>query len=176
MYLFKVTSRFARWARFLFLPHVGYSHSPLRASSILLLSGFIFAACLFSPVQASVSPSVTLATDTEIATAGFFQLHWESEHSGAWQLQESKHANLEDYKVIYTGPDLARIISGKSDGSYYYRIVAANNPAAHMSNIVTVTVAHHPLTNAFVFFIIGAFIFLAILVSILKGNRNNMQA
>ncbi len=176
LYLLKVTNRFAHWARFLFLPHVGYSHFPLRVSSILLLTGFVFVACLFTPVQASVPHSVSLASDTEIATAGFYQLQWESEQSGTWHLQESNNANLEDYKVIYTGPDLARIISGKPDGIYYYRIVTANKPAAHMSNIVKVTVAHHPLTNAFLFFIVGAFIFLAILLSILKGNRNNTQA
>lgn len=175
--LLKVTSRIARLGRFLFLPYVGYSHIPLRDSSIPLLAGFIFAACLIKPVQASILLPIELSSDSDVATAGFFHLHWESDkYDGTWHLQESHDPDLKEYKVIYSGPDLARVISGKSDGVYYYRVVADERASQIMSNIIQVTVAHHPLTNAFLFFFVGALIFLAILISILKGNRQNIQS
>ena len=176
MYLFKVTSRFARWGRFLFLPYVGYSHFPLRDSPILFLTILLFFTCLLNPVQAAVDSPIELTSDSEVATAGFFQLRWKSNSHGPWQLHQSENSDLKDYKVIYSGPDLARVISGKSNGIYYYQVVANKNSVSEKSNIVKVTVAHHPLTNAFLFFIVGALIFLAILFSILKGNRTNIQS
>ena len=177
LYLFKVTNRFAISARFLFLPHVGYSHSPLRDSRLLLLLliNIFFISCLFNTVQASVNRTIELTSDNETATAGFFQLSWKSTSPGPWQLQEAGNSDLKNYKVIYAGPDLARVISGKSDGIYYYRIVSNKNADQGKSNVVKVTVAHHPLTNAFIFFIVGALIFLAILFTIFKGNRDNYQ-
>jgi hypothetical protein len=176
LHLLKVTSRFAHWARFLFLPYVGYSHFPLRDSRILLFTILLFFTCLLNPVHASVDSPIKLTSDSEVATAGFFQLRWQSNSPGPWQLQESENSDLKDYKVIYSGPDLARVISGKSNGIYYYQVVAIKNPVSEKSNIIKVTVAHHPLTNAFIFFIVGALIFLAILFSILKGNRTNNQS
>lgn len=175
--LLKVTSRFARWGRFLFLPVVGYSHIPLRNSSISLVAGFLFTTGLINPVQASIQHPVELSSDSEIATAGFFHLQWQSaKYHGNWHLQESSDTDLNNFKDIYSGPDLARVISGKSDGIFYYRVITDTTPSPQMSNIVKVTVAHHPLSNAFLFFGVGALIFMAILVSILQGNRNNIQS
>lgn len=178
MQLFKVTNRIAHWARFLFLPVVGYSHFPLRASRLSLLIIFLFIfASLLNPAQATVQQPVELKTDSETATAGFFHLRWHLDnYTGNWQLQESQHAELQSYKVLYNGPDLARVISGKSDGIYYYRVVTDVTSAPRMSNIIKITVAHHSLNNAFIFFVIGALIFLAILISIFKGNRRNIQS
>jgi len=175
--LLKVTSRIAPWGRFLFLPHVGYSQIPLRDSIILLMASFLIAACLIAPAQAMTQHPIVLSSNSKVATAGFFQLRWEPPRDNAnWYLQESQDASLQNFKVIYSGPDLARVISGKSDGIYYYRVVANNNPVQQMSNIVKVTVAHHALSNAFAFFTVGAFIFLAILVSIIIGNRKNIKS
>lgn len=177
MQLIKVTSQIARWGRFLFLPLVGYSHSPLRVSSLSRFTHFLFVAALLNPVHASVQPSIELVTDSQTATAGFFHLQWHADnYTGDWQLQESQDADLLSYKVLYSGPDLARVISGKPDGIYYYRIVTDTTSSPHMSNIIKVTVAHHPLRNAFIFFAVGAFIFIAILISIFMGNRKNTQS
>lgn len=174
---FKVTSRIARWGRFLFLPIVGYSHFPLRVSRLSLFASFLFVAGLINPVHASLRAPVELLTNSEIATAGFYQLRWNSEnYTGNWQLQESQNADLENLSVLYRGPDLARVISGKPDGVYYYRVVAETTSAPRMSNIIQVTVAHHSLRNAIIFFAVGALIFLAILISILRGNRKHIQS
>jgi uncharacterized membrane protein YdcZ (DUF606 family) len=36
---------------------------------------------------------------------------------------------------------------------------------------VTITVEHHPLATAFNFFLVGAIVFIFILVAIIRGNR-----
>lgn len=176
MQLFKVTNRIAHWARFLFLPLVGYSHSPLRVSRLSFCASFLFVAALLNPVHAAIEPSIELLTDSETATAGFFHLQWRTDnYTGDWHLQESKDAHLQSFKVLYSGPDLARVISGKPDGIYYYRVVTEATSSPRMSNVIKVTVAHHPLKNAFIFFSVGAFIFIAILISIFTGNRKYIQ-
>jgi hypothetical protein len=137
----------------------------------------LFATILFNPVHASIQQPVELATDSQISTAGFFHLQWSAHnYTGNWQLQESQDASLQTFKVIYSGPDLARVISGKSDGIYYYRVATDTTTAPRTSNVIKVTVAHHPLSNAFAFFTVGALIFLAILVSIITGNRKNIRS
>jgi hypothetical protein len=161
--------------RRLFLPLVGYSYLPLRdkKSSIfaipILLSGFLLCA------TTTTASEIQLSSDSQVATAGFYQLRWQKGDGagGDWQLQESRQAGLQDYKVIYRGPDLARVISGKHDGDYFYRVASADAPGKEASNVIKVTVAHHPLKNAFLFFALGAAVFLAILVSIITGNRRN---
>ena len=177
MQLFKVTSRIARCGRCLFLPVVGCSYLPLHRLSTSLFTLLLFATILFNPVHASIQQPVELATDSQISTAGFFHLQWSAHnYTGNWQLQESQDASLQTFKVIYSGPDLARVISGKSDGIYYYRVAADTTTTPRTSNVIKVTVAHHPLRNAFAFFTVGAFIFLAILISIITGNRKNIRS
>jgi hypothetical protein len=172
---FKVTSRNARWGWCLFLPLVGYSHNPLRGSRRSFITSFLFTISLLNPVHASIQEPVELATDSETATAGFFHLRWHAEnYTGNWQLQEAKDADLQPFEVLYSGPDTARVISGKPDGIYYYRVVTEATTAPRISNTIKVIVAHHPLSNAFIFFGVGALIFLAILISIFRGNRNNI--
>ena len=167
----KVTSLITLWGRLLFLPIVRYSRfrlNGIKSSLFIIVSSLVFSA------PSVAEPDVHLTSDSAIATAGFFQLQWQSEKlTGHWQLQESKEPDLNEYKTIYTGADLARVMSGKSDGDYYYRVVLQDGAALHMSKVVKVTVAHHPLINAFIFFLIGAVVFIAILISIIKGNRQS---
>lgn len=174
MPVIKVIRRAARPGRRLFLPLVGCSYLPLRANKstafVIPVLGLVLVLSVFS----TSADEIQLSSDSEIATAGFYQLRWQSDgHDSDWQLQESQQASLQDYRIIYRGPDLARVISGKHDGDYFYRVVYADAPGKEASNIVKVTVAHHPLKNAFLFFAVGAAVFLAILVSIIMGNRRH---
>ena len=115
--------------------------------------------------------ALELNSDSTIATAGYYQLNW-SGNAETFQLQESSTSDFNAYKVIYEGKDLARVISGKPDGDYYYRVkTSTSDSAPGVSNVVEVTVAHHPLQNAILFFLAGAIVFIAILVLILKGNK-----
>lgn len=164
--ILKVTSRIARWGRLLFLPLFGCSrsHPPVRNSYTKLLVSI----CLlfFSTIQ--YSNALQLSSDTSVATAGYYQLIWYGK-SEVFQLQESTTSDFKLFKVIYKGKDLARTISGKSDGDYFYRLV--DEQSSQISNTVKVEVSHHSLEHAILFFIAGAIVFISILFLILKGNR-----
>lgn len=170
MFFIWVISRAARLGARLFLLLPGRRDFPLRVvnTPLLVFPGIVLALM----AQATNAANLQLSSDSEIATAGFYQLSWKMpEQLEQIELQESRTPELADYRVIYRGPDLARAVSGKSDGEYYYRLVSAGDKERRASNIVKVTVAHHPLRNAFLFFAIGALVFVAILVAILSGSR-----
>lgn len=86
-------------------------------------------------------------------------------------LESSEPQFIRPY-VIYKGPDLGSHISGKANGDYYYRVIAFKEDGdVVISNTVKVTVQHHTLTRALIFFGIGAVVFIATLVVIVIGNR-----
>jgi hypothetical protein len=112
-----------------------------------------------------------------VATAGYYRLEWDWEGSPAsapasFEVQESTQADFRDAQPLYQGPDLATVISGRRDGSRYYRVRAAGNDDAQSpwSNVVEVTTAHHPLPRALAFFAAGAMVFSLTLVLILRGS------
>lgn len=74
-------------------------------------------------------------------------------------------------RTIYTGPDRATLISGQADGSRVYRAGAlgADGRVTAWSEPVTVKVAHHPLGRALGFFALGAVVFVATLLLIIRG-------
>jgi hypothetical protein len=167
----KVTSWIARWGWLLFLPHFGRSccHLPVRNNRFIpLLFNILLLALVFQNASA-----LELSSDTEIATAGYFQLHWNGANNNAesFLLQESDDPDFNSYKVIYKGKDLARVMSGKPNGEYYYRLTTSENNNSLSSNILKVTVIHHPLIQAVLFFITGAIVFISILILIFKGSR-----
>lgn len=107
------------------------------------------------------------------ANAGYFQLDWnDNNESNFFQLLESREPRFIRPRVLYKGPDTGSHISGKSDGEYYYRVVAFKDDGAVLiSNDVKVSVQHHSLSRALLFFSIGAFVFIATLIVIIMGNR-----
>jgi hypothetical protein len=163
----KVTSRVARWSWLLFLPRFGCSRLHLSGRNILFL---ILVSVLFLFVSVIQNANaLQLNSDSTLATAGYYQLRW-SGHVNNFQLQESRTTDFKIYKILYEGKDLARFVSGKSDGDFFYRVTALeNNPV--FSNVIKVTVFHHPLENAILFFIAGAIVFISILILIIKGNK-----
>jgi hypothetical protein len=60
------------------------------------------------------------------------------------------------------------MISGKSDGHWYYRIRSGAGP---WSEPLLVEVAHHSLARGLGFFALGLCLFIAITVMIIRGNR-----
>lgn len=166
--IIKTTSRIVRWGRLLFLPYFGCSYSLLRDNKLLHTILISTNLLLFS--ANGFADSLNLSSDTEIATAGFYQLSW-SGIKAQYQLQESSTAVFTTFQILYEGDDRATVISGKPDGDYYYRIRVSNDQQLINSNVVKVTVAHHPLRNAFLFFLAGAVVFLATLFMVIKGKR-----
>lgn len=170
--ILKVTSRIVRWGRLLFLPLFGCSRTYLsvRYSSTKLL--FSIGLLFFSTTQYSFA--LQLSSNSRVATAGYYQLFWSGE-GNIFQLQESTSSDFKAFNVIYEGKDLARVMSGKPDGHYYYRLTTTRNNQLHTSNTLKVTVAHHPLRNAILFFIAGAIVFVSIIILIISGHRREVN-
>lgn len=125
----------------------------------------MFALFLASQVAAQ---QVELEADTDVATAGYFQLRWSA--SGAVELEESTTADFDAPRIIYSGSDAATVISGKPDGDWYYRIRTASAKQGP-SNTVKVSVRHHPIGRAAAYFTVGAVVFLATVLVIVNGAR-----
>jgi hypothetical protein len=156
------------------MPFPGHRNSsPSLCNRIPLLSLIVLAVFAMGATPAMAVHSIELSTDTQVATAGYFQLSWHGDVQQAqYRLLESGSPRFNHSTVIYEGPDLATVMSGKTNGTYYYRVaeLEGDTPVT-VSNTVKVQVAHHSLARAFLFFAIGAAVFLATLLMILRGNR-----
>jgi hypothetical protein len=130
------------------------------------LRGLVLALAMTAPLDAGAQ-SLQLESDTDVATAGYYQLRWYS--ASPVILEESQTAEFASPRVIYHGSDAARVMSGKPDGDLYYRIRSSDHNAP--SNVVKVTVRHHSLERAFAFFALGATVFVATLLLIVTGAR-----
>jgi hypothetical protein len=111
-----------------------------------------------------------LESDTGLSTEGYFQLSWHSEQPGNFELQQSPSEDFHLAHSIYRGQDMATVISGLPNGRYFYRVRQEDNPI--WSDPVRVEVKHHPLSRAFGFFSLGAVMFLATLVVLIRGARS----
>jgi hypothetical protein len=115
-----------------------------------------------------------LSADTSVATAGYYQLRWESGES-ALRLVEAEEPGFRSRRVVYEGADTARLVSGKPDGTYYYRLEADDSAGAApvvRSDAIAVEVRHHALGRAVAFFSVGAAVFAATLGLIILGGRS----
>jgi hypothetical protein len=100
-------------------------------------------------------------------SAGFFSLSW----SGAerFELEQATAPDHVDARIIYRGGDTATTISGLPDGAYRFRIRADGNDT--WSDEAVVGVEHHPLSRAFLFFALGAGVFLVLVLAIARGRK-----
>jgi hypothetical protein len=125
------------------------------------------------PLGASAVPDLgapRLSVDNSVATAGFYSLSWETEAAQV-ELQEANGAGFVHPATTYTGPDRATVISGKPNGTWFYRIRTLDNQrTGPWSEPLTVTVAHHSLTRAFLFLGLGVIVFIATVLMIVRGS------
>jgi hypothetical protein len=133
-----------------------------------LVPRIVWAAILLWQAPLGAEP-VALQADTEIATAGYYQLSWDAD--GAIVLQEAASPDFRSPREVYRGADNARVMSGKADGDWYYRARTAGS-GSDFGNVVRVTVEHHPVERAFAFFSLGALVFLITLGVIIRGARS----
>jgi len=135
--------------------------------------------CLL-PVLVKAAPDAPLRppllySNTALANAGYYQLKWHlsSGRETVFELQEAARRTFQHPQQIYRGEDLARVLSGRPDGEYFYRIRAIfdNGKPGPWSKTVHVRVDYLPLSRAFTFFGLGALVFVATLFVILHGIR-----
>lgn len=127
---------------------------------------------LYTAVCAQVLADVPeLQSDSELASAGYFRLSWQGEDHRDYVLQQANNPEFLNPQTLYQGPDTATLVSGRSDGSYYYRIRYVE--ADGWSNVTKVEVSHHSLSRAFMFFSLGAIVFIITLVVVVIGNKTH---
>jgi len=102
-----------------------------------------------------------LQSDTDVATAGYYQLHGSSSESEAVPvaLEESHSDEFLTVKELYRGRDHSAVISGKQDGIYYYRIKSFFSQQVEYSEPVKVMVGH---LSVWWFFLVSAIVMLSI--------------
>lgn len=131
-------------------------------------------AALAGAPTATAGDAPMLESDSEIATAGFFRLNWSgAPMEASYELQEATRADFADSRLFYRGPDLATVLSGKPDGSYYYRVrFIDREEASAWSEPVHVLVKSHPLARALTFLALGAIVFVATVLLIVRGEAH----
>ncbi len=143
-----------------------------------LMSVVVLSLLSLTPVCLSAETVLpVLTTDTNLATAGYYQVSWQpgvagvSSKSDTFELQLSSESSFNTARTIYRGPDRARVISGQPDGEYFYRIrlLNSNQASTDWSSPITVRVQHHSLQNAWWFFTAGAGAFFMILFFIVTA-------
>jgi hypothetical protein len=134
-------------------------------------SGFpkvVLLCALFYLLSLPVQAKPSLSSDTDVSTAGYFQLSWSSEHDDEYILEQSTSADFISPIEIYRGQQTATVLSGLANGEYFYRV---KTPQSEWSEVVQVVVTHHTLIKAFAFFALGAVMFLILLVVLLQGRK-----
>jgi len=128
--------------------------------------------CLSTTVTAQAkSPAPAIASDSDVATAGFYRLSWDAAFPRI-ELQEATTPDFRSPATLYIGTDRATTISGKPDGQWYYRVrTMQDDLPGSWSDPVEVTVAHHSLSRALMFLTLGIIVFLAIVTVIIRGAR-----
>ncbi|OOG28089.1 hypothetical protein B1C78_02380 [Thioalkalivibrio denitrificans] len=127
-----------------------------------------------APVHAE-APAPTLSVSNDLARAGYYQLRWSLDDVDVvhYRVEESTDADFRETDVLYEGADRATVISGRSDGTFHYRVRAelADGTRTDWSDPQAVQVAHHPFGQAVFLFILGGVVFLATVILIIAGTR-----
>lgn len=130
---------------------------------------FTIVSCALLIASSAAMATPKLESDSALATAGYYQLRWSDGDGKSFVLEESEDPAFKDATKLYQGADSATLVSGRPNGTYYYRIRAAQ-PGNTWSDTVKVVVTHHPLSRALLFFVLGALVFLATLTVVIRGN------
>lgn len=112
----------------------------------------------------NVQAAPELSTADPFPTAGYFQLSWGEKLPQGSILQQSLSPDFAGAREWQVAGSESFAMSGLSDGEYFYRLQGATEQG--WSNTVTVKVQHHSLGKAWLFFGVGAVLFLYLLVYI----------
>jgi len=143
-----------------------FSHHLRIFITLLVLISPLVPGTIYAEYQAP-----RLFVNNTIATAGFFRLHWETQAKHV-ELQVATSPQFEAPTTAYIGPDRATVISGKPNGTLYYRVRALDSQHPNpWSESVIVEVRHHSLPRALMFLSLGVLVFLITVTMIIRGTR-----
>jgi hypothetical protein len=127
-------------------------------------------AAALAALALSLVASSSLAEGLEVSPAvshdGVYKLEWPSGAEGV--LEEAESPAFEAPRVVYSGADHATTLSGRPDGTWYYRLRPAG-AASGALDFVRVRVEHHSLPRALGFFFVGLIVFLATIALVVRG-------
>lgn len=146
------------------------NNSAWRQSSSSLSLLFLFLALLQS-TGAVAGEVPVLNSNKDVAEAGFFKLSWQ-ESIGDVEIEEATNRDFSNSNRLYPGSDNATVISGKPNGTWYYRARSIDDEqAGSWSEVMRVTVVHHSLQRALFFFSAGLVMFVATCWLVIRGDR-----
>ena len=125
----------------------------------------VFLACCFF-YSASLT-SGELSAEADLVHAGYYKLTWPSSFGNSFILEESNDKFFSNPTVLRIHNEESITLTGRQDGSYYYRIKDSNDK---LSNVVHVTVEHHSLQKAFAFFALGLSLFVILIFVLRMGH------
>lgn len=129
----------------------------------------------YPAINSSLAATTQIQSDSDIATAGYYQLSWSNADPDTQMVvEESNNSNFDNSHQIYVGSESSTVISGKQNGDYFYRVKNLNS--MQWSEVIKVTVVHHSLPKAFLFFFVGLFIFTSTVVVIVKNRKLPIDA
>jgi len=116
--------------------------------------------------------------DSNYSNSGSIKLSWGvadsslSAYDYIFELQQSPDPGFDSLITRYTGPDLASYVSGLKNGVYHYRVRSIlHEDTSSWSHPIVVTIEHHSLQLAFTLFGLGAIVFIATVVVVIRGVR-----
>jgi len=153
------------------------THPSPSATAARALAAILLLALAGSAAAAGAAPE--LESSESLATAGYYRLSWRwpGDEEVRFELQESFEPGFARAHTVYLGYDRATLLSGRSDGTYYYRIRRhpVDGEAGPWSPPLEVRVEHHPLGRAMAFFWVGAAVFAATLLLIIGGGSRERR-
>ena len=108
-----------------------------------------------------------LTSDTELSNEGYFVLNWDTDYDTVILQQSSSSAFSPILENTVPGSG-AITITGLKDGEYYFRL---NRNGIPVGNTLPITVQHHSMARAMLFFLLGLVLFLILLTTIVVGSK-----
>ncbi|MGD2118610.1 MAG: fibronectin type III domain-containing protein [Chromatiales bacterium] len=116
---------------------------------------------------------VALQASPQLSTDGAVRLDWSVPGGAVAQIQRAPTADFASPLGVYQGTDTSAVITGLTDGQYLFRgrLQFDDGRASAWSEPLQVTVEHHSLTRAQLFFLVGAIVFVSTALLIVTGAR-----
>jgi hypothetical protein len=140
----------------------------IKYTLIFTLSWLFFG----TAIEASEGPFEISLSQT-ISNDGVAVLSWSLSQQTSVVVQKSQDPDFSQPTTLYRGSDSASVITGLMDGKYFFRARSEypDGSFSAWSETVSLSVEHHSLAKATLFFAIGGIVFLATMLLITFGAK-----
>jgi hypothetical protein len=128
---------------------------------------------LLCPLSALAETVPVLTLSPTQTSDGKATISWPMPEGVKIGIESSRDMLFTNPVNLYQGSDEATVLTGLSDGAYYFRgrYLYQNGAFSPWSEPVGLSVEHHSLAKALAFFSIGAVVFVATLLLIILGAK-----